>query len=114
MKEEMQELYVEGVAIHDGPAPCGGAREGAAEALDRGTCRQAIEPRNSEIRGADAVGKAEGNTLRGASASRKGPRGVRDPSHARNLHAREPGDPVLTRRRQSRRRDAQGRLRPQA
>ncbi len=40
MKEEMKELHVEGVATHDGPEPCGRAREGAAEALDRGTCRR--------------------------------------------------------------------------
>jgi hypothetical protein len=30
MEKEMEELYVEGVATHDGPEPC---------ALDRGTCR---------------------------------------------------------------------------
>ena len=39
MKKEMGELYIEGVAIHDGPEPCVDAREGAGEALDRGTCR---------------------------------------------------------------------------
>lgn len=38
MKEEMQELYTEGVAIHGGLEPCGGSREGVAEALVRGTC----------------------------------------------------------------------------
>jgi hypothetical protein len=35
----MKEPYIEGVAIHDGPEPCAGAREGVGEALDRGTCR---------------------------------------------------------------------------
>jgi hypothetical protein len=39
MEKEMEELYTEGVATHGGPEPCGGARKGDAEALDRGTCR---------------------------------------------------------------------------
>lgn len=32
MEKEMRELYVEGVAIHGGPEPCGGVCEGAGEA----------------------------------------------------------------------------------
>jgi hypothetical protein len=39
MKKRMKEPYTEGLAIHGDPEPCGGAREDAAEALDRGTCR---------------------------------------------------------------------------
>lgn len=35
----MKELYVEGLAPHDGPEPCAGVRKGDGEALDRGTCR---------------------------------------------------------------------------
>lgn len=48
MKEGMEEPYTEGVATHGGPESCAGAREGVGEALDRGTCRRAIEPRNQE------------------------------------------------------------------
>jgi hypothetical protein len=51
----MKELHVEGLATHDGPESCGGAREGAAEAFDRGTCGPGIEPRNQALQGADAV-----------------------------------------------------------
>jgi hypothetical protein len=51
----MRTLCIEGVAIHDDPEPCVDARKGADEALDSGTCRPAIEPRNHELRGADAV-----------------------------------------------------------
>ncbi len=51
----MRELHVEGVATHDDPESCVGAREGAGEALDRGTCGPGIEPRNQAIQGADAV-----------------------------------------------------------
>jgi len=42
----MQESDTEGVATHGGPELCGPAREGGAEALARGTCGQANEPRN--------------------------------------------------------------------
>jgi len=51
----MRELYVEGVATHDGPRPCGDFREEVAEAWDRGTCGPGIEPRNALLQGADAV-----------------------------------------------------------
>lgn len=51
----MREPYVDGVAIHDDPESCGGAREGAVEAFDRGTSRLGIEPRNQAFRDADAV-----------------------------------------------------------
>jgi hypothetical protein len=40
MKEEMEELYAEGLASHGGPEPCDDARKGGAEALVRGTCRR--------------------------------------------------------------------------
>lgn len=51
----MKELHVEGLATHDGPESCGGIREDAVEAFDRGTCGPGIEPRNQTIQGADAV-----------------------------------------------------------
>jgi len=37
------------------PRPCVGDPQGRSEALDRGTCRPGIEPRNGVVRGADAV-----------------------------------------------------------
>ena len=37
MEEEMEELYVEGVATHDGPEPCVDDPRGRGEALDRGS-----------------------------------------------------------------------------
>jgi hypothetical protein len=45
----MRELYVEGVAIHDGPEPCVGVREGADEALAGVHVGRAIEPRNDQF-----------------------------------------------------------------
>jgi hypothetical protein len=55
MEEEMEELYVEGVATHDGPEPCVGVREGTGEASVGARAGRAIEPRNHRVRGADAV-----------------------------------------------------------
>ena len=69
MEKEMKELYIEGVAIHGGPEPCVGTREGAGEALAGVHAGRAIEPRNHYLRGADAVVGAEGHT--GDSAIRK-------------------------------------------
>jgi hypothetical protein len=54
----MEELYVEGLANHDGREPCAGAREGAGEASVAVRAGQAIEPRNHRVRGADAVYEA--------------------------------------------------------
>ena len=51
----MKELYVEGLASHDGPESCAGVREGAGEALTGVRAGGAIEPRNVDVRGADAV-----------------------------------------------------------
>jgi len=55
MEEEMEELYIEGLANHDDREPCVGAREGAGEASVAARAGQAIEPRNHRVRGADAV-----------------------------------------------------------
>jgi hypothetical protein len=91
----MKESYREGVANHPGPEPCEGGRKDALEALDRGICRLGIELRNLAFRDADGVGKPEGNTSAGGSASAQWSRGVEDPMHAEKLQAREPGDPMV-------------------
>ncbi len=41
-------LYVEGVAIHDGPESCVVVREGGGEALTGVRTGRAIEPRNQQ------------------------------------------------------------------
>jgi len=43
----MRELYIEGVATHDDPEPCVGAREGAGEALVGAHVGRGIEPRKN-------------------------------------------------------------------
>jgi hypothetical protein len=55
MEEEMEELHIEGVATHDDPEPCVGARKGVGEASVGARAGWAIEPRNHRIRGADVV-----------------------------------------------------------
>jgi hypothetical protein len=98
MEKELKGLHVEGVAIHDGPESCVSAREGAGEVLTGVRVGWAIEPRNSCIRGADALQMAEGNTASGVFASRwRTLRGRRTCACARSLHAREPGGPTVTR-----------------
>jgi hypothetical protein len=51
----MEELYIEGLANHDGPESCVSVRESAGEALTGARAGRAIEPRNHRVRGADAV-----------------------------------------------------------
>jgi len=53
----MGELYIEGVAIHDGPESCVAVREDGDEALTGVLVGRVIEPRNHLVRGADAVSR---------------------------------------------------------
>jgi hypothetical protein len=95
----MQESYRKGIANHPGPEPCGGSREAALEALDRGTGRLGIEPRNRPFSGSrrrQAV--REGNMVDVVIARRPSPCVVVDLRHAWKLYAREPGDPSSARR----------------
>lgn len=62
----MKELYIEGVAIHDGPELCVGDPRGRSEALAGVRAGRAIEPRNDLIRGAHVLSNAEGNIVGGA------------------------------------------------
>ena len=68
----MRVLYVEGVAIHDGPEPCGGVREGADEA-SVGVVRAGLLSREMTVKfGMPTPSlKAEGHVVGGASASRR-------------------------------------------
>jgi RNA-directed DNA polymerase len=61
----MKVQYGKDLASHSGPESCGGAREGAAEALTGETGGSAIEPRNQEIGTPTQLSDAEGNTGQG-------------------------------------------------
>jgi len=94
----MQELHIEGAANHDDPELCVGVPQGRSEALAGACVGRVIEPRNQCDRGADAVLQAEGHIA--GSATRElseDPARSESQSHAQNLHAREPGGPMLAR-----------------
>ena len=61
----MEELYVEGLATHGGPESCVDDLRGRGEALAGARAGRAIEPRNHNDRGADAVQEVEGNIVGG-------------------------------------------------
>ena len=84
--------YDEGVAIHIGPEPCAGIREGAGEASVGERAGQPLSRERNLIPGADAVHLAEGNTEERASASAPTTRRGRSTWHAWMLFARDPGD----------------------
>jgi hypothetical protein len=94
----MKELYIEGLAIHGGPEPCVGTREGAGEALAGVHAGRAIEPRNGSHSGVPTLSEGRKATLSAAlSRAAAGPRTVGEPVRAWSLHAREPGGPALAR-----------------
>jgi hypothetical protein len=88
----VQVHYDEGVAIHIGPEPCAGTREGVGEASVGVRVGQPSSRDRKFIPGADAVHLAEGNTKERASASAPTTRRGRRTWHARMLFAREPGE----------------------
>ena len=65
----MKEPDMERLATDHGPESCGGVREDAAEALDRGKHRPAIELRNHPSGAPTTCCDREGNTPCGANAS---------------------------------------------
>src|SRR3712207_4633621 len=112
MGKGRKEPDIEGVATHGGPESCGGAREGVGEALTGVRAGWAIEPRNRSCPGCRRCANERKATPRAALARAvRGPRAVEEPGHARNLHAREPGGPMLARGGDGRR-AARGRPRP--
>src|SRR5689334_23618098 len=69
------------LANHSGPESCGGAREGAAEALAGETGGSAIEPRNQNSGTPTQLSDAEGNTNQGDSCESWG-----GPARSETLH----------------------------
>ena len=85
MAEEMEELHVEGLAIHDDPEPCVDVPRGRGEALVGARAGQAIEPRNESF-GVPTLSKGvEGNTAGDVSASRRAQQALADAGFERSL-----------------------------
>ncbi len=83
MELGMKEPYTEGLAIHCGPEPCGGVREDAAEALDRGKRRPGIGLRNHHSGVPTLLPEREGHTM--CSVKRELPT---DPAESKTLSMR--------------------------
>ena len=81
----MQVHCDEGVANHIGPEPCAGVREGVGEASVGERIGQPLSLENILPLGADAVDKAEGNTLGCVIASARTTRRGRRHWHVRRL-----------------------------
>ena len=93
----MEELYVEGLATHGDPESCVDDPRGRGEALTGARAGRAIEPRN-QLSGVPTLSTRRKATPPAAlSRAAGGPRAVGEPGHVRNLHAREPGEPVPAR-----------------
>jgi hypothetical protein len=74
----MRTLYIEGVAIHDGPESCAVVCEGGGEALAGVHVGGLLSRERISVRGADAFRSVEGNTGGSVIAScRRAPRGRR-------------------------------------
>jgi hypothetical protein len=87
----------EGVATHIGPEPCVAARKGSGEASVGECIGQPLSHESHSIPGADAVKRAEGNTVWRVIASAQPTRRGRRPWHVQTLLEREPGGPTLGR-----------------
>ena len=87
----MKVHYDEGVAIHIGPEPCVGIREGVGEASVGERIGQPSSRESKIVPSADVVVITEGNTDGRANASARPTRRGRRPWHVRKLFAREPG-----------------------
>lgn len=93
----MEELYVEGLATHGDPESCVDDPRGRGEALTGARAGRAIEPRNQEFGVPTLFKRWKATSPAALSRGAGGPRAVKEPGHVRNLHAREPGDPVPAR-----------------
>lgn len=87
----MQVRYDEGVAIHIGPEPCVGAREGVGEASVGERIGQQLSHEKPVVPDADVFMVTEGDTLERVTASALKVRRGRRTWHVRELFAREPG-----------------------
>ena len=90
----MEELCAEGLATRGGPQPCVDVPRGRGEALAWARAGRAIEPRNHLPGVPTLSARRKAIPLAALSRAVRGPRAVGEPGHVRNLHAREPGDPV--------------------
>src|SRR5215468_9310223 len=97
MEEEVEELCAEGLATHGGPGSCVDDPRGRGEALTGARAGRAMEPRNGSPGCPRCLNGGRQRCWRRYARVAGGPRAVGEPGHVRNLHAREPGEPVSAR-----------------
>lgn len=93
----MREPHIEGSATHDDPEPCVGVRKGVGEASVGAHVGRAIEPRNDQSGVPTLLVGRKATPSAALPRVAVGPCAVGEPVHAWNLHAREPGGPMLAR-----------------
>ena len=98
----MEELYVEGLATHDGPEPCVDVREGVAKRWRGARAGRVIAPRNGRFEVPTLSKRRKATSPVALPRGAGGLRAVEEPGHVGNLHAREPGEPVPARPRDQR------------
>ena len=90
----MKELCAEGLATRSDPESCVDDLRGRGEALTGARAGRAIEPRNQFSGVPTLSGRWKATLLAALSRAAGRPRAVGEPGHVRNLHVREPGEPV--------------------
>ena len=90
----MEVLCVEGLATHGDPESCVDDPVRAWRSVDRGTCRPGYRAAKYESGVPTLSMRWKATLLAALSRAAGGPRAVKEPGHVRNLHAREPGEPV--------------------
>jgi hypothetical protein len=93
----MEELCAEGLATHGDPESCVDVPRGRGEALTGARAGRAIEPRNQRSGVPTRLATRKATLPLALARVIGGPRAVGEPWHVRNLHAREPGEPVPAR-----------------
>jgi hypothetical protein len=88
----VQVHHGEGVAIHTGPKPCVGPREGAGEASAGEFTGQPLSRESKIVPGADVVRITEGNMDGRVIASARPTQRGRRPWHVEKFLVWEPGD----------------------
>src|SRR5215216_2346087 len=98
MEKEMRVLYIEGVAIHGGPESCVGVREDGGEALTGGVQAGLLSREINEFGVPTSSHQAEGHIVVSVMRELAGdPARSEIPGMCVDLHAREPGGPVVAR-----------------
>jgi hypothetical protein len=97
MEEEMKALCAEGLANPRRPRVMRRRPVRAWRSVDRGTCRPGYRAAKCPSGVPTLSMKRKALPLAALARAASGPRAVIEPGHVRNLHAREPGEPVPAR-----------------